>query len=256
LENFTPPELRIIALPSPIFIVIVNHPLQVAKYHGAAFGFNQHLDPFELMPSIMIYREYGEVSVLVKHNKKYYQIHLQQPFGNGKDKIWTIDSVKETTVNDGEVSNPTIPASGTLYSNDLVQNWSWSKGSLPRDMAFTSVIDLNAQRAKDDRFRNDIWDTISSYDHENNVLLLASLGAMPTGGYDIGVSNVSVHGRNVTVQVSFKSPSPGKNVTMATTYPFDVVLIPKNKLLLDQQFTFKFVDKNGKLLTTVKATVK
>jgi hypothetical protein len=229
-------------------------PLQVAKYQGEAFGFNQNKDSFELMPSIMIYREYGEATVLVKHNKKYYQIHLQQPFGNGKDNIWTIDSVKEAKSN-GDVSTPTIPASGTIYSNKLVNNWSWSKSSLPQDMAFTAVINLDDQRAKDNRFRNDIWNTISSYDHENNVLLLAYLGAMPTGGYDIGISKVSVHGRDVTVQVSFKSPSHGNSVTMATTYPFDVVLIPKNKLLLDQQVTFKFVDTNGKLLTTLKATV-
>jgi hypothetical protein len=230
-------------------------PLQVAKYQGEAFGFDRNKDSFELMMSTAIYREHGEATVLVKHDKKYYQIHLQQPFGNGKDKIWTIDRVKEFATNGGIVP-PSIPAPGTLYSNTLVNSWSWSKGSLPHDMAFTAVLDLKAQRAKDKRFRNDIWDIVSSYDHRNNVVLLASLGTMPSGGYDIGVSKVSIKGREVTVQVAFKSPSRGNSITLATTNPFDIVLIPKNKLPLNQQVTFKFVDPNGKLLTTVKATVR
>jgi hypothetical protein len=229
-------------------------PLQVAKYQGVAFGFDKDEDSFKLLPGTKIYRENGEANVLVKHGKKEYIMHLFQPFGNSNDKIWTIKSVREVKLNGGD--KPTVPAKGTIYSNHLLDKWTWSKGSLPKDMAYTAVIDLDYQRNKDNRFRSDIWNAISSYDHENNVLLLAYLGAMPTGGYDIGIRKVSVNGKVVTVQVAFKSPASGSIVTQAKTYPFDVVLIPKNKLALDKQVTFKFVDGNGKLLTTVEATVK
>lgn len=231
-------------------------PLQVAKYQGTAFGFDRLTDSFELMPSILLLRERGEAAVLVKHGKKHYRINLIQPFGNTKDKIWTIASVKEVKSDGSDVTKPNVPVSGTIYRNHLLDNWAWSKGTLPKNMAFTAVVDLDYQRKKDNRFRSDIWDVISSYDHKNNVLLLATLGAMPTGGYDIGIKNVSVRGREVTVHVVFKSPAYGNSVTMATTYPFDVVLIPKNKLPLDKEVTFTFIDPKGNLLTTVKATVK
>lgn len=231
------------------------NPLQVAKIQGQAFGFSRYDDSFELMPSILIYRERGEANVLVKHGKKYYQIHLVQPFGNTKDKIWTIASVKETNADGSTIPEPN-PVYGTIYTNSLLDNWTWSKGRLPRDMAFTAVIDLDYQRKKDTRFRSDIWDIVSSYDHKNNVLLLAYLGAMPTGGYDIGVKKVSVNGQEVTIQVALKSPAHNTSVTTATTYPFDVVPIPKNKLPLHKEVTFKFVDTKGNLLTTVKASIR
>lgn len=231
-------------------------PLQVAKYQGQAFGFDRFNDSFEMMPGILMLREHGEASVMVTHGKGRYVINLRQPFGNTKDKIWTIASVKEIKGDADDGTKPNYPVQGTIYNNNLLNDWTWSKGSLPKDMAFTAVIDLNQQRVKDTRFRSDIWDAISSYDHRNNILLLAYLGTMPTGGYDIGIKKVTVTGREVTVQTAFKSPARGAGVTMAITHPFDVVLIPKYKLPLDKEVTFKFVDPNGKLLTSVSATVK
>jgi len=71
-------------------------------------------------------------------------------------------------------------------------------------------------------------------DFETHVLLVAYLGAMPTGGYSIAVTRVQTYAAgqnqpgNLAVKLAVASPDPGSVVTQAFTYPADAVPIRRD----------------------------
>lgn len=74
----------------------------------------------------------------------------------------------------------------------------------------------------------------TNVDFDRETLLVASMGAMPTGGYGIRVTSVQAipeqrGGFRVSVRLSVFDPEPDAMVTQAFTYPVDVAVIPREK---------------------------
>ncbi|MBO8141297.1 MAG: SIMPL domain-containing protein [Firmicutes bacterium] len=83
------------------------------------------------------------------------------------------------------------------------------------------------------------------------AVFVAYLGEAPTGGYGIRIRQVRVdaglYGSVVTAVVERRSPAPGEFVTMAVTYPLDLVAVDRARLP-QPPFTVRFVDGRGRLL--------
>lgn len=74
----------------------------------------------------------------------------------------------------------------------------------------TSMIDLNKKGEE-------------LLEYNGKYYLFVKLGEHNTGGYSIKIEDVKVRKNKVDVYVSTKSPEPYDVVSMAFTYPYDVV---------------------------------
>ncbi len=72
---------------------------------------------------------------------------------------------------------------------------------------------------------------IPPLDFSTEVPLLISLGERPTGGYAVVVDKIVLEKGVLEVWISERSPRSDEFVTMAFTYPFDLVRLPKEKIL-------------------------
>ncbi len=79
---------------------------------------------------------------------------------------------------------------------------------------------------------------------EQEVLLVALMGAKRTGGYRIALRQVVITDHQVTVQVEERSPQPGEMVIQVLTSPFQIVAIPRD-VLPTGTFTLVFSGKKG-----------
>lgn len=72
-------------------------PVQAARIEGTQFGFAPSADTFTLLNRVEVgqYSGTGEAQVLVQHGRQAYVIELIQPFGSGRDMMWSINSVRE-----------------------------------------------------------------------------------------------------------------------------------------------------------------
>ena len=61
-------------------------------------------------------------------------------------------------------------------------------------------------------------------DFERQMILLASLGRRPSGGYSIAVQDISVTDNTLAVDVLIKQPGQGCIVTTGITVPVDIVI--------------------------------
>lgn len=76
--------------------------------------------------------------------------------------------------------------------------------------------------------------------------ILVYLGEHSTGGFAVQIDRVHAVGRELVVQVSRKGPAPGEMVTMAFTYPMDVITLPREHL--ENVEKVRFVSREGELL--------
>lgn len=73
-----------------------------------------------------------------------------------------------------------------------------------------------------------------SLDFDRHMVIAASMGTRPTGGYSISIDDVSRRQSRLVVTVSEMSPGPGCATIQALTSPVTVVLIPRS----DDPMTF------------------
>jgi hypothetical protein len=64
-------------------------------------------------------------------------------------------------------------------------------------------------------------------DFASDLLIVAAMGTMPTGGYSIDVDDVGVGGGNASISITEQSPGPTCVVTQSLTAPVTVVVVPK-----------------------------
>jgi hypothetical protein len=64
-------------------------------------------------------------------------------------------------------------------------------------------------------------------DFSSDLLIVAAMGTMPTGGYSIDVDDVGVGGGNASISITEQSPGPTCVVTQSLTAPVVVVVVPK-----------------------------
>ena len=70
---------------------------------------------------------------------------------------------------------------------------------------------------------------IKDIDWNKQMVLVASLGELSTGGYSITISGAKLDKGVLKVSYKSKSPGPDEPVTQAITYPSHVVLVPMHK---------------------------
>jgi hypothetical protein len=118
-----------------------------------------------------------------------------------------------------------------LFTTDKYDHWQWHKERYPDSMAYGvsfSEVDGSTSSRK--------------------LVLIAKLGSCPTGGYGIGIANVTLKGDQMTVQVRMKSPAPDRIVTMAITNPSDNVQLDLNSVKIPATVNIRFVDNKDALL--------
>ena len=83
----------------------------------------------------------------------------------------------------------------------------------------------------------------------DRLVIVAALGEKPTGGYRIEITQVSLHGSALTVEVRVTVPPKDAMVTQALTYPFDAVWIPADRLAnLPKPLPVRLTDEQGEVL--------
>lgn len=224
-------------------------PLKVAKIEGRNYGFTDN-DTYTIIRKLnsSTIARHGQVDVEVSHNGKIYTMIIVRPFG-GSDAIWTTYKVIG--------QKPSVPAPGgkVLFETSKFKDWKWQKGQYPSDMAFATIVDYDAQLARDKRIPEIALQKVKDVDYNNKVALFAYLGAT-SGGYGIGIEKVTMQGVNITVQVRTKSPKPGDMATMMLTYPSDYVLIDRSLVDIWGGVNVTFVDQDGKVLSKNKLTIE
>jgi len=231
-------------------------PLQVAINEGAAYGFTKD-DEYTIVKKLSSspIARHGQINVEVKHKGQVYTMILVRPFGDDPGAIWTTYRVIGP---EGSVPPVQKPSEKTtvLFETDEFKDWTWTKGSYPSDMAFATIVDYHAQLQQDKRIPAFVLEKAKDINYRDKVVLFAYLGTAPTGGYGIGIEQVTVKGRDITVKVRTLSPQPGQFVTLAQTHPADFVALDRDVFTVNGGVTVTFVDQTGKLLSKTKLVIK
>ncbi len=66
-------------------------------------------------------------------------------------------------------------------------------------------------------------------DFNKETILIATLGMRSTGGHTVQFSEIRHEGDTLKAVITSSSPAPDAMVTMALTYPFAVIAIPKHE---------------------------
>lgn len=74
-------------------------------------------------------------------------------------------------------------------------------------------------------------------DFDKETVLVATMGTRSTGGHTIVFSDIRRENTSLKAVVTTSSPAPNARVTMALTYPFAIIAIPKH------EGPIEFVDK-------------
>lgn len=226
-------------------------PLKVARTEGQAYGFTDQ-DKYTIVRKLVSspIARHGEMDVQVEHNGQKYTMVLVRPFGSDDGAIWTTYQVQ------GLMAQPAPPArEKVLYSTDKYADWDWYRGAYPKDMAFATIVDYNAQLAQDPRIPETVLQKAKDVDYNSKVVLFAYLGSTG-GGYNIGIEKVTMSGNNLTVQVRTKSPRPGEMSTMILTHPYDFVTIDRSVADVWGGVNVTFVDQKGKVLSKNRIVIE
>lgn len=228
-------------------------PLQVARNEGKDYGFTDKavFTVVKRVNSSAIAR-HGQIDVEVQQNGKTYTMILVRPFGSDDGAIWTVYSVTGVGKPD-----PQPQPSKVLFETDKYAAWKWYKeqGQYPRDMAFATIVDYDAQLKNDERIPEYVLEQVKNVDYSRKAVLLAYLGTAPSGGYDIGIEKVTMTGNNITVQVQTKSPAPKDMVTMVISHPADYITIDRSIVDIWGGVNVTFVDQYGKVLSKNKLVI-
>lgn len=76
---------------------------------------------------------------------------------------------------------------------------------------------------------------VKEIDWKKQMVIIATGGSKPTGGYSVKITDLMVKGNSLTVKWKLNSPKPGSFVTQAFTHPGEAVLVPnfKGKVVFD-----------------------
>src|SRR5439155_23682292 len=68
---------------------------------------------------------------------------------------------------------------------------------------------------------------VETIDWKNQMIVVASAGAMPTGGYSVDVTGLVVQDDVLNVHWKLNSPKPGDFVKKEVTHPAQAVLVER-----------------------------
>lgn len=85
-----------------------------------------------------------------------------------------------------------------------------------------------AMLQNDDKLKHKIL----SADVQTSNFIVLNMGEKPTGGYKIGIENVSETDKNIVVTVKETAPEPNAMVSQSITYPYCIVKINSKKEII------------------------
>lgn len=226
-------------------------PLQVAQNEGKAYGFTAS-DVFIIVKRLnsSTLSSRGEIHVKVMHEGIEYTMVLVRPIGSDSGAIWTTHHVIGKDVKPLPQSTAKI-----LFKTNKFEDWKWYTATYPKDMAFATIVDYEAQLKNDKRIPEHVLEKVKDIDYSSKVVLFVYLGTGPSGGYGIGIEKVTMEGNNMTVKVRTKSPAPNEVVTKAITFPADFVTIKRSEVDIWGGVNVTFVDQDGKVLSKNKLVI-
>lgn len=147
-----------------------------------------------------------------------------------------------------------------VYSRNEGSSGQWHLDMVPADRAMAIVLDAEGlERLATERIELRSALSEAEVDFENHVLLVAYMGAMPTGGHSIAVSRVqAIAGpggkpASLSVRLAVSSPEPGSFVTQVFTHPVDLVSIRRDawpdgvlEALARGEFPVEVSDQDGR----------
>lgn len=100
-----------------------------------------------------------------------------------------------------------------------------------------------------------VSDCQPALDFDRCFLLAVHRGCCPTGGYGVRVAGLEQQGDQVTVRLVYQNPRPGDFVTLAITYPRELVQVERSELRFGGRLRFRFVDERSATLAEVTADI-
>lgn len=120
------------------------------------------------------------------------------------------ESKKWREIASGTQSNIEEKTQQIIQTQDQWQKW-WNKHSTSQDQPG------NAESQKPPKV-----------DFDKETVLAITMGMRSTGGHTIQFSDIRREDKSLKAVVTTSSPAPDARVTMALTYPFAVIAIPKH----------------------------
>ena len=140
-----------------------------------------------------------------------------------------------------------VPSLVVYESNNPATGWNWHDGDLPTDHWF-GVLENNQQLTALLAERPYLQERLpAEINWKEEVLVVAALGAAPTGGYAVRINQITSSSKSMQVQLAMKSPAPSDMVIQIITYPVDSVCLQRSKLG-PSDAKWHFVDTKGQLI--------
>lgn len=152
------------------------------------------------------------------------------------------------------------PGLESIYSRSVGSSFTWHQEGAPIDRVLAVVLDQEGLKrlASEQVILKEMLDDVK-INFETHALVVAYMGAMPTGGYTIRITDVQAfrdqqgQPSRVAIRLAVASPSPGSFVTQALTYPVDTVAIPRSnwpagvlEALADGSLPIEASDQDGR----------
>ncbi len=76
---------------------------------------------------------------------------------------------------------------------------------------------------------------VPAVDFENEIVVFVNMGYKSSGGYAVAINAVETTSDTCVISVKETAPGPTDNVTMAITYPFTLVKLPRQDVPISFQ---------------------
>ncbi|MGM0472192.1 MAG: protease complex subunit PrcB family protein [Bacillota bacterium] len=126
-----------------------------------------------------------------------------------------------------------LDADATIYQTDQQLQGEWHEDSLPSEDEY-QLITANNKEQLLQQWRNyhnrPYYSEIKKLDLDGKVAFLAYLGSMSSGGYGMQINKILQKDNKIIIRVKYISPDPEESVTSVITYPYDLVVVDRDKL--------------------------
>lgn len=255
------PEAAVDTAQTVTTVAATNDPVQVARDNAGRFGLGTsgHYS--------LISQSDSKSTVRVRSNGQIHKIDMVLRDGN-----WVVKAVRgigdmnhpATYVSANSyynylpgvtnVINPvTTAVTATLgasqqviYQNNNYNNWLWTAGAYPKDMAFGVLLQNPQTAGIATPLPGTLLHSLNNINFNNRLVVYAHLGATSTQGYGIGISRVEQNGNNLIVTVRTNSPQANEFLTHTQSDAY--VAIDRGMLNMAVPVHVQFVDQNGTVL--------
>lgn len=140
-----------------------------------------------------------------------------------------------------------------LFATQQYANWQWHYERYPDNMSFAVLTAAADAAAPDSLALRMLQENLQPEVYRQKIAIVAALGAAAPQT-DIGIEEVRLYGKELTVRVHTKSARLNQPLTRNLTYPYDYVLLDRQGLDLRSGLNVTFIDQQGAVLSRVKLT--